>query len=361
MDVVNSSKNITDDHPADSQYWQSILIAVTTGLISVTGLIGNSAVILAVAFSRKLQTAPNALLTNLAIADLMICFFLIWWVVGTPTPEFVWPCAISSFMLYTCNGVTLFTLTAIAVNRLVYITKNDLYKKLFPSCMSWKMCIMLLTLWILPFGAVLIPHLMNLGHFDLEVFQNQRMCTDLDTFKNSDQVLLVLFLTGFIIPSLTIFICYIRIFLYLRNHFRKQKQYIPPAVRANTATAEATTPPATFSSPDQQKQQRILQQQIKITKNLFIVVCAFVIVYTPFFMNIFLISQHLSAKDRFTTYLVDVWVFANSALNLIIYAWNHPDFKIVLRHMMKCSYAEIPEPSRLLRYILSKHQEVQLL
>ena len=358
MDVVNSSYNVTDDGPTDSidlQYWQNIVIAIIAGLISITGLIGNSAVILAVAFCRKLQTAPNAFVTSLAVADLTYCFFVIWWVlwwlVGTQIPGFAWLCAITSFMLYWCQGVTLFTLTAIAVNRLVYITKNDLYKKIFTS---WKLCIMVATPWILSFGATLTVHLINLDDLDLEFYQNQKACTDIDTLENPDKVFLLLFLAGFIIPSLTIFICYIKIYIYVRNHFRGQKQNISLPTRANAATVESPDPPATPLSSDQKKRDRSLQQQMEITKNLFIVASVFFIAYVPYFIHIFLVSQHLNVLNDFSAYLVNVWVTANSAINFFIYTWKHPDFKIVLRHMMRCSCAEIPGPSRLLRYILSK-------
>ena len=362
MDVVNSSNNITDnpDNPPDSvgsQYWEDILIAIISLLISITGLIGNSAIILAVAFSRKLHTPPNAFITSLAVADLTFCFFLIgwslWYVVGAQIPEFAWLCAIIGCMMYSCVGVTLFTLTAIAVNRLVCITENDLYKKIFTS---WKLCIMVATPWILSFGGTLTVKLINLDNLDLKVYENKKACTDLDTLGNVNKLLLAVFLTGFIIPSLTIFVCYIRIYLYLRSHFQRLKQYIPLPTRANAATVESPTPPATSVSSDQQK------LQIKITKNLFIVVCAFFIAYTPYFLNILLVEQlHLRGSTGFLGYLVFVGVYAKSATNFFIYAWKHPDFKIILRHMMKCSYAEIPEPSRLLRYILPKYHEGHML
>ena len=35
---------------------------------------------------------------------------------------------------------------------------------------------------------------------------------------------------------------------------------------------------------------------------------------------------------------------ANSALNFVIYARKHPEFKEVLGCMMGCSYADIPQP-----------------
>ena len=357
MDAVNNSINITDDHDnhhtdsVGSQYWEDILISIISLSIALTGLIGNSAIILAVAFSRKLHTPQNAFVTSLAVADLIFCFFLNWWVLwyikGTQIPEFAWLCALVGYMMYSCVGVTLFTLTAIAVNRFIYITKNDLYKKIFTSR---KLYMMVATPWILSFGATFTVELINVhkGTFDLKVYQKQKECTNIDTIENFNKLLLPVFLTGFIIPSFTIFVCYIRIYLYLRHHFRTLQQHISLPTKSNSATVESPTPPGNSLS----------KRQIKITKNLFIVVCAFFIAYTPFFLSIILVPLlHRGSLIGLLGYLEFVGVFANSATNFFIYAWKHPDFKIILRHLMRCSYAKIQEPSRLLRYLLSKHQE----
>ena len=49
-------------------------------------------------------------------------------------------------------------------------------------------------------------------------------------------------------------------------------------------------------------------------------------------------------------------MFANRAVNFFIYARKHPDFKVVLGHIIRCSYEDIPNPSKLLKCLLKKDE-----
>ena len=104
----------------------------------------------------------------------------------------------------------------------------------------------------------------------------------------------------------------------------------------------ADEPLAAPSTRNKRKRETISRQQIKITKNLFIVVCAFFACFVPYFvLNPVLGSSH-------AIYYIRLLPLVNSAINFVIYARKHPEFKVVLGCMMRCSYADIPQPSRLL-------------
>ena len=103
-----------------------------------------------------------------------------------------------------------------------------------------------------------------------------------------------------------------------------------------------------MKTPSTRKREQISHQQIEITKNLFVVVCAFLACFVLYFVLIFLLEQS-QAKIYIATL-----PFANSAMNFAIYACKHPNFKAVLRCMMRFSYTDIPQPSRLSKFLLSK-------
>ena len=71
-------------------YWERIIVCVAVGLIAMAGITGNLMIIFAVAFSRTLQTATNAFVLSLSVADLMTSFSLIWIIVSL-VDENGWP------------------------------------------------------------------------------------------------------------------------------------------------------------------------------------------------------------------------------------------------------------------------------
>ena len=233
-------------------------------------------------------------------------------------------------------------------------------------------------------------------------------CGDLDLHENADEFNLAQTLVVLPIPLTAIVVSYAWIYVYLKKHFRKQKENL--TVSANnrseviqmsyentetsscqnatfkdsiinescdsadepfqsvsvnsiletqssgqnkTSTKGVTNPSKnttdkTSVAPSIRKHKIISRQQIEITKNLFIVVCAFFACFFPYFvLNPILGSSH-------AIYYIRLLPLANSAINFVIYARKHPDFKAVLGCMMYCSYADIPQPSRLLKFLLSK-------
>jgi tachykinin receptor 1/neuropeptide FF receptor 2 len=58
--------------------WQDYAKIITCFITIAAVLVGNAAVILAVAHNRSLRTTINVYLANLAVADILICAFCIW-------------------------------------------------------------------------------------------------------------------------------------------------------------------------------------------------------------------------------------------------------------------------------------------
>ena len=209
--------------------WEQIITAVLFELIAIVGIIGNSMVILAVSFSLKLQTATNAFVTSLAVADLVTCFF---YLVGDgiatlgneswPIPQVYWLCKLSAFMYFACIGASLYTLGAIAINRLIRITRPTWYQEMFTS---WKLCLLVAIPWIIPTSATTVVLVTGNGAVGYD--KQLRQCSWLDSHEKAEVAEQVEVIVGFPLPFLAIVVSYIWIYVHVKKHFRSQKQTLP--------------------------------------------------------------------------------------------------------------------------------------
>ena len=345
MDYNNSMpENMTESTDILTSYlpyWTVVLRHVMFWLIDIIGIIGNCMIIIAVAFSQKLHTSTNAFVTSLAVTDLFACF--------APTVGFIVPflpvtrrtvnkiCQPVGFVKYASIATSLYTLGAIGINRLILITKPALYRRIFTS---WKLGIFVAIPWILPSSCALIALLNGVGAVGFDSIYKE--CGKVRTHERArDSDLFVMFAVGLPIPSVAIIVSYTWIYLYIRKHFKTQKQNLTH-LRQNLPTdfeAEMTV-----TNP---RIKEITLQQIQITKNLFLVVCIFFILFIP--IGFILVVGKSSPTVNDVTWYFELVGFTNSAINVFIYGSKHPDFKIVLSHMMRCSY-----PSRLLKFLLSQ-------
>ena len=361
--ALNTTSNETNsiDRDSDIAYWEQIVIAVAIVLIAVAGLIGNSMIILAVAFSRKLQTATNAFVINLAIADLLTSFVLICSAVGVlgedewPIPQAYWMCEAIGFSIRTFISTSVYNLAVIAVNRLICITKPNLYKKLFSSC---KIAVLLAITWIVPIGMYTIVDFEN-GNKGFGYNKQNKECTSL-----IEELLIVEMVT--LLPLCTVIVLsYFRIYIYVKRHFNAQKNNISNISTyskddiereqgsiSKTAVTEGSTATIRMAAvPAISRKDQLSKQQIDITKNLFAVVSSFFICFVP---SAILNSFQTNATIAHIIFYTKLATFTNSSINFVIYAKNHPDFKIVLGHMMKRSYIDIPQPSKFLKFLILK-------
>ena len=347
----------------DVMYWEQIFTTVLIGIVAIAGLIGNSMIILAVAFSRKLQTTTNALVISLGATDLITSITLLFYMIGS-LGENDWICQGVAVLVYSTVGTSIYTMASIALNRLVIVTKPHLYKKLFKS---WKLVLFIVIPWIVPSFGILIWALLEKVKFGYD--PGNLACAPIDT---TGTLALYLYITFIGFPPLAVIIVsYIWIYVYLNKHFKKMMHSYTDTSTQNMSTDSTPTVSSSveteFNEPHNstdilsiqdpshkqvlaaRQKKHISRQQIKITKNLFTVVCGFLLCFLPYFILIFVEkSEHILLYTRVIT-------FANCAINFPIYSLNHPDFKIVLRCMTRCCFAEIPQPSKFLKLLLSRN------
>ncbi|XP_071803835.1 melatonin receptor type 1A-like [Asterias amurensis] len=347
--MVNTTMTTTASLSLHS-YPERVVAGFLFLLIAVINITGNSMVILAVIFSKKLRTSTNVFVVSLSSADLLAGLAMPMSTVALLTPGNSWPgstetpCYIAGLLLYTSSSASLFNLASIALNRLILIkSPMKWYRILYTKC---NLVINVVVIWIVAIAIMTVPPLLEIGSFGYD--KQHHSCSDLDTHPKAKTFERIQTFASYPIPFIIIITSYIIIFVHVRRHFKKQISNETNVTNPGTGSSSSGVNP-TFQTSDSTavlragRLDRLNRQQLEITKNLFMAVCAFFICITPYSVALFIPNN-----DRFLLFGGVVFL-CNSCVNPIIYAAKHPQFKKVLRLMLRCKYSEIEEPSDALK------------
>ncbi|XP_071803541.1 rhodopsin, GQ-coupled-like [Asterias amurensis] len=340
----------TTSIPAVHSYTVRVVVGVLFLLIAVINITGNSMVIFAVIFSKKLRTSTNVFVVSLSSADLLAGLALPMSSVALISPGNSWPgsteapCYIAGLLLYTSSSASLFNLASIALNRLILIkSPMKWYRILYTKC---NLVINVVVIWTVAIVIMTVPPLCGIGDYGYD--KQQHTCTDLDNHPRAKTFKKIQTFGSYPISFVIIITSYIIIFVHVRRHFKKQMRNddnitIPGCSSSGRGNSFQTSDNAAVMRAG--RRDRISQQQLEITKNLFMAVCAFFICITPYSVALFIPNN-----DRFLLFGGVVFL-CNSCVNPIIYAAKHPQFKKVLRLMLRCKYSEIEEPSDTIKHL----------
>ncbi|XP_022109228.1 G-protein coupled receptor moody-like [Acanthaster planci] len=346
-----------------SDYAQRAVVATLYLIASVLGIAGNSLVIWAVFFSRKLRTTTNAFVVNLSVADLLTSLVIPWDAVELLGSDYLpvneWICSAVAFMQYTTVGCSTCTLASVGVNRLLLITRPTTVYQIIDT--PRKIAVWLVATWLVPLLVVLLPPLLNVGGIGYN--QKYHNCGSKSSHPRSDTYDVIIAGILYPAPLIAIIVCYALIWRHLNRHARNMTRALgepcqvtlddPSSDRVTSATSvsviRSTSTPKYLSSraPTRQctaiGQSRMSHRQYEITKNMLYVVCAFFLCLTPFAICLF-----YDDSDPFLPYASAILVF-NSCINPLIYATKHRDFKTVFGCILRRKWDNIPEPSEFLK------------
>ena len=139
--------------PLDDRTTAQVVFEVGfASLILVMATLGNFLMILIMYKRRQLRTIPNIFVLNLSVGNFLLALTIL--------PVFVWTlekghwtfsaafCAVQGYQNYLLFALTLFTLTAISVNRYLLICSPNKYRRIFDKklvmkiiCCIWLCCI----------------------------------------------------------------------------------------------------------------------------------------------------------------------------------------------------------------------------
>ena len=309
MSTIFNTTGPYDDYYIDRTL--NIILGVCLLIMAVIGIVGNILVILAVMFSRQLQTAMNVFVVNLSIADLLASLTyttqaasVFEWVELSPVM-----CILTTVVNITSLGCSLITVTLIAINRYIIITKmRHTYDRIYTRV---KMGIMIVMAWLVGPICMILASAQICGQY-------------LVKHGAGGLSWLVPFLL--VTTLVIVLVCYILIFKHIKRHVAKSMV----------------------------KRSSSKRLDISITKNLLCVVCAFYLCVVPY--TLALVLAKFSPSRAVYHSIVTVFTVVlniNSVVNPIIYAARHPVFKPIFYQMVTCRLHQIREPSRFLKSLVS--------
>ncbi|XP_038076867.1 melatonin receptor type 1A-like [Patiria miniata] len=356
-DLTNGSfDNSTESPPYEfNDYTQRVIVAVMYLIVILLGTVGNILVILAVILSKKLRTTTNAFIVNLGVADLSLCLVLPWTVIttfsmnGLPIGE--WVCSMAAVVQATAIGCSLYTLASIALQRLLLIkwpmtTHQVIYT-------PRKIVVWLAVAWCIPLLVTLIPPLADVGAVGYN--KKYHHCGFPSTHPRSKDYDLIIVMGLYPIPLITIIICYVLIWKHLRFHAKmvtatesssKLMTTHRNVVLELVSTMNSNHAKTSTSTQGTLRKSQLSRRQTKITKNMFYIICAFMLCLTPFVICLF-----CDYSDPFLPYASAI-LACNSCVNPLIYATKHHDFKTVFGCILRRKWENIPEPSDFLKTLI---------
>ncbi|PIK36693.1 putative alpha-1D adrenergic receptor-like [Apostichopus japonicus] len=304
---------------------QRTLLSVIVILVAAVGIPGNILVMIAVTFSKRLQTKTNSFVVNLACSDLATCLILPFQVVALLNDSWPLPdplCTLVAGVFWVGLGSSVVNLALIAFNRFTLITKSRTrYDHVYSKR---NLVLMLVSAWIIPIVLVTVPPLCGLG--GIGYAERYKMCSADSTHPLSD---VYAFISSVLVevPCLIIIItCYVKIYRFIRA---KNRELFPN--NASRGESKGNAQSAAF------------KRQVKVTKNLFLVVCSYIICIMPFAIACLIPPSYPSIP------WVMMFLIANCCVNPIIYGLYHPQFRDVFRRILSCKFRLIPEPSNILQ------------
>ncbi|XP_038044991.1 octopamine receptor 1-like [Patiria miniata] len=286
-------------------------------LTSAVGILGNTAVVAAVLAVKTLQTTTNAFVVNLAVADFLTCVDAFLQSVAFLSDELLlpyWLCQVMAFGILICIGCSVNTLVAIALNRLVGITTtaHSGFRKLYTP---FKISFMIVLTWGIPIAVATIPLVSDYGELGYNSLHNT--CTWRSNRAYQPRYSTLVAFVYFPVQFVMLFVSYLKIYLFVRKTTRSTLRQD----RAGDASAS-----------NQILQKQLLKRQVAVTKNLFIVVCVFLLCIFPYFALLGLPSALVARILPIASAIL----MANSCINPIIYGTKHPDFRKAFARVLFC-------------------------
>lgn len=315
-------------------YKHRIICSSLLLFVSLLGITGNSLVILSVMLSKKLQTPTNVLVISLAIADFLTCIIIPLQTAmllsqsDWPLPEVV--CKAVVYVSYASLCCSVLTLTAISIIRWYVITHSVHGYHGINTHRS--MILVAIIIWIASVIAMVTPPSLGIGSIGYSDFY--RLCSVTD--DNPLRAFYVLIQAVILILSLTVTATFYILILHFvmrsttsfRSKFSEDEKPKDQQDRPRNTAGKGSSTASSFN-----------KREIEITKNLFVVVCVFVLCMLPQGANFI-----IPGASIFTLYS-GVIMSLNSSLNPIIYGLKHPNFKEVFRCLLTCKVSGIPQPT----------------
>ncbi|KXJ25148.1 neuropeptide FF receptor 2 [Exaiptasia diaphana] len=309
---TNQTQNNSAINAATSEGGESLTFKIVKlslyALIFIISIIGNALVCIVIARRRRMRTVTNYFILNLAIADLAVTCICIPFDIPVQENGYIWPygpfiCKILWPLQTMCLFVSIFTLTAVSLNRfwaIVYPLRRQMTKG--------NATVVIILIWLLSL-VLSTPYVMVLGikgNYCEETWPN--------TGPYRKAYTLSIFVFQYLLPLTVISAVYVKIGIELRKCIGPHQ--------TNAALYRAQQEDAT-----------------KVVRMLIIVTVLFALCVLP--NNIMWIWLDFGKGDSYEHFwhmvaVTNIILFANSATNPVAYTICHERFREEFKLYFTC-------------------------
>lgn len=276
-----------------------VLLYTFLVMLSVVTICGNVLVILSIICFKQLQSPTNYLLLSLALADLLVGILVYPLSMAFSLSSCLYReelfCKIRASFDITLSTSSILHLCCISVDRYYAVCRPLTYDSKITSSVA---AVMIATSWVV---SVLIGVSILISGLSDE--QCEEQCFIDVLFENTIGPVL-----SFYLPVIIILCIYLKIFLVAQRHVR--------SIRSTTALADVS------------------KMQRKATKTLAVVLGAFLLCWTPFFLCITFAPFTPLSVTASVIETLNWFTLANSMLNPFIYAFFYGRFRTAFKRII---------------------------
>ncbi|XP_041477326.1 somatostatin receptor type 4-like [Lytechinus variegatus] len=327
--------------PSTIAFHHRVIAAAFLIASSVIGLFGNSLVIISVITTKKLRTITNILVVNLAVADFLSCVSFPFIAIGLLSQTGQYPlhesiCASVAGVTHTCVLCSASTLVVIGFIRRYVITRSVRGHQGFHT--PRKIVSVALAIWLFSAAYMILPPVLGVGRFGYSTYYG--ICTFIGVTKQS-----LYYVTCHGILFATILLLTLIFYgLILRHVMRHNRQFrekfaVEKDVSSTSSDANQSKVSSSSDSPTPMIK-AINQKEVEITKNVFLVVCIFIVCFLASSVNFIIPGSSLSTLYGYMIMMI------NSAINPIVYGLKHPNFQEAFKRILCCRRAHLEYVSK---------------
>ncbi|XP_072177736.1 5-hydroxytryptamine receptor 1F-like [Diadema setosum] len=343
--ITTAAANYTAEHSSEHVMPLSgkIFVGIVCGIMLLVVFVGNTFVVVAVAKFRRLRTPANALLLNLAIADITVSVFVMTFSTMRLLQDGHWRlgkymCKFWMSMDVLCCTASILTLCMISLDKYWAITRPLTYK----SDMSWRRTgYMVAFVWGCSGVISFVPIYSGL-------YAKKGPSDTIDdicgvNFSVNRYYAVVSSMTSFYVPLAIMIFTYCHIYAIARsqairikeesNRTEHLERYSPSqSLRASSPLKRPNDGDEPAPPGSTRRRSRSITREYKAVRTLGLIMGCFILSWLPFFLMYLIMN--FCEKCYLSTHAENAitWLgYANSLMNPLIYNFRNRDFRYAFR------------------------------
>ena len=291
-------------------FWLQIVLLSLMMLLVITG---NSMVIYCLLTMEEMKSVTGMFLMNLAITDLGVGFLSLPFSLAASVEHFLlhkqWFCNVNGLFLVIFAVASLLTLTAISIQKYASVCHSS--RAEFSKMHA---LYAILSIWA---AATIFAIGPIFGWSQYTFSKGGHQCAPYSQSLAGRIYSILLLLTGLLIPLITMFFCYFKLYWKTKIHIRRLRDTKVVSIgHVRTRRHDLS----------------ILES--KLIRTLIIMMIAFIVCWTPCIVLLVLKYFQVHTPHVFETTVL-VCAYGNSAVNPVLYALRHRDFQRGFRKIIK--------------------------